>query len=57
MVEEVSKYWQKENDCLCFAGARDCSHNDFIDWSIAGIGEGVTYKCSLSGYCLMFTWL
>jgi hypothetical protein len=29
MVEEVSKYWQKENDCLCFAGARDCSHNDF----------------------------
>jgi hypothetical protein len=29
MVEEVSKYRQKENDCLQFAGARDCSHNDF----------------------------
>jgi hypothetical protein len=28
-----------------------------IDWSIAGIGEGVTYKCSLGIYCVMFTWL
>jgi hypothetical protein len=27
MVEEVSKYWQKENDCLWFAGARGCSNN------------------------------
>lgn len=26
-----------------------------IDWSSAGIGEGVTYKCSLSVHCLMFT--
>jgi len=45
MVEEVSKYWQKENDCLWFAGARDCSNNGLYrlvnckDWQLQGLAK------------------